>query len=84
MSSMLRMINPDVLASETALVFTNQIRMKIGVMFGNPETTTGGNALKFFASMRLELRKKQIKEDGQATGNLSRPPSPRTKSPAFP
>ncbi len=70
MGSMLRMINPDVQASEAALIFTNQIRMKIGVMFGNPETTTGGNALKFYASMRLELRKKQIKEDGQATGHL--------------
>jgi len=70
MSSMLRMINPDVQTSETALIFTNQMRMKIGLVFGNPEVTTGGNALKFYASMRLELRKKQIKEDGHATGHL--------------
>jgi recombination protein RecA len=55
------------------LVFLNQIRLKIGVMFGNPETTTGGNALKFYASLRLEIRRiGQIKERDEAVGNQTR------------
>jgi recombination protein RecA len=55
------------------LVFLNQIRMKIGVMFGNPETTTGGNALKFYASVRLEIRRiGQIKDRDEVTGNQTR------------
>jgi recombination protein RecA len=55
------------------LIFLNQIRMKIGVMFGNPETTTGGNALKFYASVRLEIRRiGQIKERDQVVGNQTR------------
>jgi recombination protein RecA len=55
------------------LIFLNQIRMKIGVMFGNPETTTGGNALKFYASLRLEIRRiGQIKERDEVVGNQTR------------
>ena len=55
------------------LIFLNQIRMKIGVMFGNPETTTGGNALKFYASIRLEIRRiGQIKEREEVVGNQTR------------
>jgi recombination protein RecA len=55
------------------LIFLNQIRMKIGVMFGNPETTTGGNALKFYASLRLEIRRiGQIKEREEVVGNQTR------------
>jgi len=53
----LRKLNGPVSRTKTALVFINQIRMKIGVMFGNPETTTGGNALKFYASVRIDVRK---------------------------
>ena len=55
------------------LIFLNQIRMKIGVMFGNPETTTGGNALKFYASVRLEIRRiGQIKDRDEVVGNQTR------------
>jgi len=56
MSQALRKITGSVSKSHTSIIFINQIRMKIGVMFGNPETTTGGNALKFYASLRLEIR----------------------------
>ncbi|GAH08325.1 unnamed protein product, partial [marine sediment metagenome] len=59
--------------SNTALIFINQIRMKIGVMFGNPETTPGGNALKFYSSLRLDIRKIATLKDGQeAFGNRTR------------
>ena len=59
--------------SNTILIFINQIRMKIGVMFGNPETTTGGNALKFYSSIRLDIRKiGQIKDGQEAIGNRTR------------
>ena len=55
------------------MIFTNQIRQKIGVMFGNPETTTGGNALKFYASVRLDIRRiGQIKDRDQVVGNQTR------------
>ena len=57
MSQMMRKIQSSLHESQTSLMFTNQIRMKIGVMFGSPETTCGGNALKFYASIRLDLRK---------------------------
>lgn len=57
MSQGLRKLTSILAKSGTSVIFINQIRMKIGVMFGNPETTTGGNALKFFASQRLEVRK---------------------------
>ncbi len=73
MSQALRKITGSVSRSKTMLVFLNQIRMKIGVMFGNPETTTGGNALKFYASIRLEIRRiGQIKEREEVVGNQTR------------
>ncbi len=62
------------LKSKTILVFINQIRMKIGVMFGNPETTTGGNALKFYASVRLEVRKIETIEKGRGRGSRKQGP----------
>ena len=73
MSQALRKITGSVSRSNTMLIFLNQIRMKIGVMFGNPETTTGGNALKFYASIRLEIRRiGQIKDRDQVVGNQTR------------
>ncbi len=73
MSQALRKITGSVSRSNTMLVFLNQIRLKIGVMFGNPETTTGGNALKFYASIRLEIRRiGQIKEREEVVGNQTR------------
>src|ERR1700727_623846 len=73
MSQALRKLTGSVSRSNTMLVFLNQIRMKIGVMFGNPETTTGGNALKFYASLRLEIRRiGQIKDREQVVGNQTR------------
>ena len=64
MSQALRKVTGVIGKSNTTVIFINQIRMKIGVMFGNPETTTGGNALKFYASQRLEIRKKEKLESG--------------------
>ncbi len=73
MSQALRKITGSVSRSNTMLVFLNQIRLKIGVMFGNPETTTGGNALKFYASIRLEIRRVgSIKDRDQIVGNQTR------------
>jgi recombination protein RecA len=73
MSQALRKLTAIVSKSQTALIFINQIRTKIGVFIGNPETTTGGNALKFYASMRLDIRRiGQIKEGDQAVGNRTR------------
>jgi recombination protein RecA len=73
MSQALRKLTGSVSRSKCMLVFLNQIRMKIGVMFGNPETTTGGNALKFYASVRLEIRRiGQIKERDEVVGNQTR------------
>jgi len=73
MSQALRKLAGAIKASNTAVIFTNQLRMKIGVMFGNPETTTGGNALKFYASVRLDVRRIQtIKSEGEATGSRVR------------
>jgi recombination protein RecA len=73
MSQALRKITGSVNRSKCMLIFLNQIRMKIGVMFGNPETTTGGNALKFYASIRLEIRRiGQIKEREEVVGNQTR------------
>jgi recombination protein RecA len=73
MSQALRKITGSVSRSNCMLIFLNQIRMKIGVMFGNPETTTGGNALKFYASIRLEIRRiGQIKEREEIVGNQTR------------
>jgi recombination protein RecA len=74
MSQALRKLNGIISKSKCILIFINQIRMKIGVMFGNPETTTGGNALKFYSSIRLEVRKIETIAKGtdDATGNLVR------------
>jgi len=70
MSQAMRKLTPIVSNSKTVVIFINQIRMKIGVMFGNPETTTGGNALKFYASMRIEVRRSaQIKMGDRIIGN---------------
>jgi recombination protein RecA len=73
MSQALRKLTGTVSRSNTLLIFLNQIRLKIGVMFGNPETTTGGNALKFYASCRLEIRRiGSIKEREEVVGNSTR------------
>jgi recombination protein RecA len=73
MSQALRKITGSVSRSNCMLIFLNQIRMKIGVMFGNPETTTGGHALKFYASVRMEIRRiGQIKEREEVVGNQTR------------
>ncbi|MBM3620399.1 MAG: recombinase RecA [Alphaproteobacteria bacterium] len=73
MSQALRKLTASISKSNTLVVFINQIRMKIGVMFGNPETTTGGNALKFYASVRLDIRRiGAIKEREDVVGNQTR------------
>jgi recombination protein RecA len=73
MSQALRKLTGSVSRSNTLLVFLNQIRLKIGVMFGNPETTTGGNALKFYASVRMEIRRiGAIKDRDSVVGNQTR------------
>ena len=73
MSQAMRKLAGTVSKSKTCLVFINQIRMKIGVMFGNPETTSGGNALKFYSSVRLDIRKIATLKDGQEiTGSRTR------------
>ncbi|HYZ34415.1 MAG TPA: recombinase RecA [Crenalkalicoccus sp.] len=73
MSQALRKLTGSVSRSNTLLIFLNQIRLKIGVMFGNPETTTGGNALKFYASVRLEIRRiGSIKDRDTIVGNQTR------------
>ncbi|HRP02609.1 MAG TPA: recombinase RecA [Candidatus Kapabacteria bacterium] len=65
MSQAMRKLNAAIGKSKTTVMFTNQLRSKIGVMYGNPETTTGGNALKFYASVRIDIRRKDIIKDGQ-------------------
>jgi len=73
MSQALRKLTANLKRSNTMLIFINQIRMKIGVMFGNPETTTGGNALKFYASVRLDIRRiGAIKKGDEILGNETR------------
>ncbi len=73
MSQALRKLTASISKTNTCCVFINQLREKIGVMFGNPETTTGGNALKFYASVRLDIRKvNQIKEGEEVFGNRTR------------
>mgnify|MGYP001277486369 CR=1 FL=1 len=73
MSQALRKLTGTVSKSKTAVIFINQIRHKIGVMFGSPETTTGGNALKFYSSLRLDIRRiAQIKEGEHVVGNRTR------------
>lgn len=68
-SQSMRILSPLIHKSNTLVIFTNQIRMKIGVMFGSPETTAGGEALKFFTSVRLDVRKQVQREDGVALSN---------------
>jgi recombination protein RecA len=65
MSQALRKLTAAISKSKTTVIFTNQLRQKIGIMFGNPETTTGGNALKFYASLRLDVRRIEAIKDGQ-------------------
>jgi recombination protein RecA len=73
MSQALRKLTAAISRSRTSVIFTNQLRMKIGVMFGNPETTTGGNALKFYASVRLDVRRVEAIKDGTViVGNRTR------------
>ena len=73
MSQALRKLTATISRTRTCCIFINQLREKIGVMFGNPETTTGGNALKFYASVRLDIRRiGQIKDGEEATGNHTR------------
>ena len=73
MSQALRKLTAAISRSKTSVIFTNQLRMKIGVMFGNPETTTGGNALKFYASVRLDVRRIEAIKDGtNIVGNRTR------------
>ena len=73
MSQALRKLTANIAKTNTCCIFINQLREKIGVMFGNPETTTGGNALKFYASVRLDIRKTtQLKDGDEALGNRAR------------
>jgi len=73
MSQALRKLTANINRSNTMVIFINQIRMKIGVMFGNPETTTGGNALKFYASVRMDIRRTgAIKKGDEVIGNETR------------
>ena len=73
MSQALRKLAGAINKSKTVLIFINQLRENIGIMFGNPETTTGGRALKFYASVRMDIRKiENIKQDGQVMGNRVR------------
>ncbi len=73
MSQAMRKLNASIGKSKTTVIFTNQLRSKIGVIYGNPETTTGGNALKFYASVRIDIRRKEVIKEGQEiTGNRVR------------
>src|SRR5213075_3522726 len=73
MRQALRKLTSNIKRANVLVIFINQIRMKIGVMFGNPETTTGGNALKFYASVRLDIRRiGAIKNGEEVTGNMTR------------
>jgi recombination protein RecA len=73
MSQALRKLTANIKRSNTLVIFINQIRMKIGVMFGNPETTTGGNALKFYSSVRIDIRRiGAIKKGDEVAGNETR------------
>jgi recombination protein RecA len=73
MSQALRKLSGAVKQSNTALIFTNQLRQKIGVMFGNPETTTGGMALRFYASVRMDMRRvESLKAGGDVVGNRTK------------
>ncbi|HPU24134.1 MAG TPA: recombinase RecA, partial [Candidatus Kapabacteria bacterium] len=65
MSQAMRKLNAAIGKTKTTVIFTNQLRSKLGVVYGNPETTTGGNALKFYASVRIDIRRKEVIKDGQ-------------------
>ena len=80
MSQALRKLVGAIKRSNTAVIFTNQLRMKIGVLFGNPETTTGGNALKFYAAVRMDIRRMEaIKQGAAVVGNRTRVRIKKTK-----
>jgi recombination protein RecA len=85
MSQALRKLTANIKRSNTLVIFINQIRMKIGVMFGNPETTTGGNALKFYASVRIDIRRVgSIKKGEEVIGSETRAKVVKNKvSPPF-
>ena len=73
MSQALRKLTGTINKTQTSLIFINQIRMKIGIVFGNPETTTGGNALKFYASVRIDIRRAaSIKDGDEIVGNRTK------------
>ncbi len=73
MSQALRKLTAAINKSKTVLIFINQLREKVGIMFGNPETTTGGRALKFYSSVRMDIRRiENIKQDGEVTGSRTR------------
>ena len=81
MSQALRKLTGNIKRSNTIVIFINQIRMKIGVMFGNPETTTGGNALKFYSSVRIDIRRiGAIKNGEEVVGSRRASRSSRTRS----
>src|SRR5260370_6835580 len=82
MSQALRKLTGSISRSRCTVIFINQVRMKIGVMYGNPETTTGGNALKFYASVRLDIRRtRQIKDRDDIVGNPTRGKGVKNKFP---
>ena len=73
MSQALRKLTPVISKSNCVVIFINQLREKVGIMFGNPETTTGGRALKFYASVRMDVRKiESLKQNGEMVGNRTR------------
>ena len=75
MSQALRKLTASISRSNTMVIFINQIRMKIGVMYGSPETTTGGNALKFYASVRLDIRRIGVDQGARRGRSATRPAS---------
>ena len=73
MSQALRKLTPVISKSNCVVIFINQLREKVGVMFGNPETTTGGRALKFYSSIRMDVRRTEtLKQGGEMVGNRTR------------
>jgi recombination protein RecA len=83
MGQAMRKLAGEISKTKTVVIFINQLRMKIGVMFGNPETTTGGNALKFYASVRLDVRATNIKEGEQLSARTRPLKLLKIKWPAF-
>lgn len=80
MSQALRKLTSAISKTNTTCIFINQLREKIGIMFGNPETTTGGNALKFYASVRLDIRRStQLKDGEEVIGNQTKVKVVKTK-----